>query len=127
MPATEQSQGGRTPHVRYAIVGAGFGGIGTAIRLERDLDEHDFLIFERSPEAGGCWWANQYPGAQCDIPSHLYSFSFEPNPNWTRSFAPQGVNGFPHGLIRQAVRKAGFFDGGVKTFLMLRHIKPTVV
>lgn len=78
-----------TPHVRVAILGAGFGGIGAAIRLERDLGERDYLILERHEEAGGTWWANTYPGAQCDIPSNLYSFSFAPNPDWHRAFAPQ--------------------------------------
>lgn len=77
-------------HVRYAILGTGFGGIGAAYRIQHDLGDRDLLIFERHPEAGGCWWANHYPGAQCDIPSDLYSLSFAPNPDWTRTYAPQG-------------------------------------
>ncbi|MDR3663981.1 MAG: NAD(P)/FAD-dependent oxidoreductase [Mycobacterium sp.] len=75
-------------HVTTAIIGAGFGGIGAAIRLKKTGD-HDFLVFERATEVGGTWQANTYPGAQCDIPSVLYSFSFAPNPNWTRLYPLQ--------------------------------------
>jgi cation diffusion facilitator CzcD-associated flavoprotein CzcO len=77
-----------TTHVRVAILGAGFGGLGAAIKLTQRGDD-DFLIFERSQGVGGTWWANTYPGCQCDIPSHLYSFSFAPNPNWTRTYPKQ--------------------------------------
>jgi cation diffusion facilitator CzcD-associated flavoprotein CzcO/acetyl esterase/lipase len=70
------------------IVGGGFGGIGMAIMLKRaGID--DFLILERSGDVGGVWRDNTYPGAACDVPSHLYSFSFEPNPAWSRRFASQ--------------------------------------
>jgi len=86
---TSSRNGTETRHVRVAILGAGFGGLGAAIRLERDLGERDVVIFERHSEVGGTWWANSYPGAQCDIPSHLYSLSFAPNPNWTRTFPLQ--------------------------------------
>jgi cation diffusion facilitator CzcD-associated flavoprotein CzcO len=74
--------------VRVAIVGAGFGGLGMAIRLRRaGID--DFVVFERDEDVGGTWWANTYPGCQCDIPSHLYSYSFAPNPEWTRTYPLQ--------------------------------------
>lgn len=75
-------------HVRIAIVGAGFGGLGLAYHLRRAGIE-DFAILERDSEVGGTWWANTYPGCQCDIPSHLYSFSFAPNPTWSRTYATQ--------------------------------------
>jgi cation diffusion facilitator CzcD-associated flavoprotein CzcO len=75
-------------HARIAIIGAGFGGLGTAIRLSQ-RGERDFLVFERESDVGGTWWANTYPGCQCDIPSHLYSFSFAPNPDWTRTYPKQ--------------------------------------
>jgi cation diffusion facilitator CzcD-associated flavoprotein CzcO len=75
-------------HVRIAIIGAGFGGLGTAIRLSQQ-GEQDFLVFERESDVGGTWWANTYPGCQCDVPSHLYSFSFAPNPDWTRTYPKQ--------------------------------------
>jgi cation diffusion facilitator CzcD-associated flavoprotein CzcO len=68
-----------------AIVGAGFGGLGMAIRLKQEGIE-DFVLLERGDDVGGTWWANSYPGAQCDVPSNLYSFSFAPNPDWTRSY-----------------------------------------
>ena len=77
-----------TDHVKVAIIGSGFGGLGMAIRLEQDGDD-DFVVFERAHEVGGTWRANTYPGAACDVPSRLYSFSFAPNPEWTRSFSPQ--------------------------------------
>ena len=67
------------------IVGAGFGGLGMAIRLKQEGIE-DFAVLERSDDVGGTWWANSYPGAQCDVPSNLYSFSFAPNPDWTRAY-----------------------------------------
>jgi cation diffusion facilitator CzcD-associated flavoprotein CzcO len=71
-----------------AIVGSGFGGIGLAIKLKQ-AKMNSFTIFEQANEVGGTWRDNTYPGAACDVPSHLYSFSFEPNPNWTKAFAPQ--------------------------------------
>jgi cation diffusion facilitator CzcD-associated flavoprotein CzcO len=69
-----------------AIIGAGFAGIGTAIQLKK-AGIHDFTIFERASEIGGTWRDNTYPGAACDVPSHVYSFSFEPNPNWSRVYS----------------------------------------
>ncbi|RQH07976.1 flavin-containing monooxygenase [Paraburkholderia dinghuensis] len=77
---------GETP--RIAIVGSGFAGIGMAIRLRR-MGIESFTVYEAAADLGGTWRDNAYPGAACDIPSHLYSFSFEPNPHWTRAFAPQ--------------------------------------
>ena len=70
------------------IVGTGFGGIGTAIELER-AGFTDFTILESADGPGGVWRDNTYPGAACDIPSPLYSFSFEPNPRWPKRFSPQ--------------------------------------
>ena len=67
-----------------AIVGAGFGGLGMAIRLKQEGT--DFVLIERGEDVGGTWWANSYPGCQCDIPSNLYSFSFARNPNWDRAY-----------------------------------------
>lgn len=70
------------------IIGSGFGGLGMAIAL-RKAGILDFLILEKQADVGGVWRDNRYPGAACDVPSHLYSFSFEPNPNWSRVFATQ--------------------------------------
>lgn len=70
------------------IIGAGFGGIGMAIALKK-AGAGNFLILEKAPDVGGVWRDNSYPGAACDVPSHLYSFSFAPNSDWTRVFATQ--------------------------------------
>lgn len=79
----------RTPRTpRIAIIGAGFGGIGMAVKLQK-AGFAEFTIFERGDGVGGTWRANTYPGAACDVPSHLYSFSFEQNPYWSRRFSPQ--------------------------------------
>jgi cation diffusion facilitator CzcD-associated flavoprotein CzcO len=75
-------------HHRIAIVGTGFSGIGMAIRLLRE-GETDFVLLERAEDIGGTWRDNTYPGCRCDVPSHLYSFSFAPNPNWSSTFSPQ--------------------------------------
>jgi cation diffusion facilitator CzcD-associated flavoprotein CzcO len=75
-------------HHRVAIVGSGFSGLGMAIRLLKD-GESDFVVLERAGEIGGTWRDNTYPGCRCDVPSHLYSFSFAPNPNWSSTFSPQ--------------------------------------
>ena len=73
---------------RVAVLGAGFGGLATAHRLD-GIGIDDVVIFERSDGVGGTWRANSYPGAACDVPSHLYSLSFAPNPNWSRTYATQ--------------------------------------
>ncbi len=70
------------------IIGTGFAGIGMAVALQRS-GRHDFLLLERAADVGGVWRDNTYPGAACDVPSHLYSFSFAPNPDWSRVFASQ--------------------------------------
>ena len=75
-------------HVRVAIIGAGFSGLGAGVRL-RQAGVADFLILERAAAVGGTWRDNTYPGCSCDIPSHLYSFSFAPNPGWAHSFSRQ--------------------------------------
>src|SRR4051794_32819873 len=85
---TQDETGGLPAHASVAIVGAGFGGLGMAIRLRQEGVE-DFVVLERDSDVGGTWWANTYPGCQCDIPSHLYSFSFAPNPDWHRTYARQ--------------------------------------
>ncbi|WP_415117322.1 flavin-containing monooxygenase [Paraburkholderia sp.] len=73
---------------RIAIVGSGFAGIGMAIRLQQ-IGITSFTIYEAASGVGGTWRDNTYPGAACDIPSHLYSFSFEANPSWSRAFSGQ--------------------------------------
>ncbi|MEV6496283.1 flavin-containing monooxygenase [Streptomyces prunicolor] len=71
-----------------AIIGTGFAGLGMAARLKR-AGFHDLTLFEKADDVGGCWRDNTYPGAACDVPSHLYSYSFAQNTAWSRRFAPQ--------------------------------------
>ena len=77
---------GRSP--RVAILGAGFAGICMAIQLKK-AGFQDFTLYEKAGGIGGTWRDNSYPGAACDVRSHLYSFSFEPNPDWSRTYATQ--------------------------------------
>ncbi|HEY4220326.1 MAG TPA: NAD(P)/FAD-dependent oxidoreductase, partial [Myxococcota bacterium] len=74
--------------MRIAIIGAGFGGIGAAIRLQQ-AGFDDVVVLERGDDVGGVWRDNTYPGCACDVQSHLYSFSFAPNPSWSRQYSPQ--------------------------------------
>src|SRR5689334_6518603 len=70
------------------IVGAGFSGLGMAIRL-KDSGRTDFVVVDRGAEVGGTWYQNTYPGCACDVPSRLYSFSFAQNPDWSRAYSAQ--------------------------------------
>lgn len=76
-----------TTHTPLLIIGTGFAGIGLAMKLKRRGDD-DFIIIERSDDVGGTWRDNRYPGAACDVPSHLYSYSFKLKSDWSRVFAP---------------------------------------
>ncbi|HEY2719570.1 MAG TPA: NAD(P)/FAD-dependent oxidoreductase [Solirubrobacteraceae bacterium] len=89
----------RTPSV--LIVGAGFGGIAAAIELKRHGFEQ-ITMLERAPEPGGTWYFNSYPGAACDVPSHLYSFSFAQRRDWSRLCSPQAEI---HDYLREVVRE----------------------
>ncbi|GAA0948995.1 NAD(P)/FAD-dependent oxidoreductase [Nonomuraea longicatena] len=70
------------------IIGAGFAGICMAIKL-KEAGYHDFVVLEKAPDLGGTWRDNTYPGCACDVPSHMYSYSFDLNPGWSRMFSPQ--------------------------------------
>src|SRR5215471_18878229 len=74
-------------HFEALIVGAGFGGIGAAIQLKR-LGIDDFVILDREDDLGGTWHVNHYPGLAVDVPSPTFSYRFEPNPYWSRMYAP---------------------------------------
>jgi cation diffusion facilitator CzcD-associated flavoprotein CzcO len=76
------------PELDVAIVGAGFGGLGMAIRLKQ-AGWQNFAVFEKADQIGGTWRDNSYPGCACDVPSHLYSFSFARNPDWSDTFSGQ--------------------------------------
>ncbi len=72
---------------RVVIIGAGMAGILTAIKLH-EAGYEDYVIYEKSDRLGGTWRDNTYPGIACDVPAHLYTYSFEPNPDWSQTFAP---------------------------------------
>jgi cation diffusion facilitator CzcD-associated flavoprotein CzcO len=97
------------PSPRIAILGAGAGGLCMAGRL-KDAGIDTFTIFEKSDGVGGTWRDNSYPGAACDVPSHLYSFSFAPKTDWSRKFAEQ-----PEIL--------GYFESLVERFDLGPHLR----
>lgn len=76
------------PDHQVVIVGAGFGGLCMAMRLQQ-AGEQRFVVLEKGADVGGTWRVNTYPGCACDVPSHLYSFSFEPRTDWSRMYSPQ--------------------------------------
>jgi cation diffusion facilitator CzcD-associated flavoprotein CzcO/acetyl esterase/lipase len=109
-PPDGPAQDAATHAVLEAIViGAGFGGICMGVALRR-AGVTDFLILERGDDLGGVWRDNTYPGAACDVPSHLYSFSFAPHPGWSSTFARQGEI---HAYLR----------GCAERFSLNRHIR----
>lgn len=85
------------------IVGAGFGGLGMAMRLKQQ-GQDDFVILERADDVGGAWRDNTYPGVACDVPSHLYSYSYMPKSDWSHIFAPGGEI---WDYLRDCARKSG--------------------
>lgn len=93
-------------HAFIAILGSGFSGLGAAVRLA-EAGHHDFTVLERGDEVGGTWRDNTYPGAACDVPSHLYSYSFALNPDWTRSFSSQPEI---QNYLRGVAQRAGVLD-----------------
>src|ERR671928_2178063 len=95
-----------------AIIGSGFSGLGTAIRLKQEGID-DFVVLERGDDVGGTWHWNTYPGCACDIPSHLYSFSFAPNPHWSQTYSTQPE-------IRDYLRRCAD-DFGVRPHIRFDH------
>jgi len=89
-----------------AVVGGGFGGVGAAVLLHR-AGYNEVTVFERGERVGGVWSHNTYPGAACDVPSHLYEFSFEPNPRWSRRYAPQAEI---QAYLEDVARRHGVLD-----------------
>jgi cation diffusion facilitator CzcD-associated flavoprotein CzcO len=87
VPETGPDQRPIPDAVDVAVVGSGFGGLAAAVALREA--GRDFVVLERGDDVGGTWRDNAYPGCACDVPSHLYSFSFAPNADWSRSFSPQ--------------------------------------
>ena len=76
-----------SPGPKFAVIGAGMSGILTAIKL-REAGFGDYTIYEKADRLGGTWRDNTYPGLSCDVPSHLYRYSFAPNPDWSHLFSP---------------------------------------
>jgi cation diffusion facilitator CzcD-associated flavoprotein CzcO len=103
---TRSAPRGLPGHVRVLVIGAGFGGLGMAIKLD-EAGEHDYAVCERGPDVGGTWRDNTYPGAACDVPSQLYSFSFALNPDWSRSFSPQEEI---QAYIQRVAERSGVLD-----------------
>ena len=92
-------------HVGALVIGSGFAGIAAAVRLQQA--GHTVAVVERGDDVGGTWRANSYPGCACDVPSHLYSLSFAPNPSWTRTFSPQPEI---HAYLQQVARDHGVYE-----------------
>jgi cation diffusion facilitator CzcD-associated flavoprotein CzcO len=95
--------------VSVVVVGAGFGGVAAAVELKKQGVE-DLVLLERGDRVGGVWRANTYPGLACDVPSHLYSFSFALNPRWTRRFSP-----------REDIQR--YLEDVARRFDVLRHVR----
>jgi len=107
---------------KVLIIGTGFAGLGMAIRLKQagfhargsgGVPQEELTVLERAGDVGGTWRDNTYPGAACDVPSHLYSFSFAPNPDWSRSFSPQAE-------IQEYLRRTAT-DFGVRPHIRFHH------
>ena len=93
--------GGTGRDLRFAVVGAGMAGILSAIQL-REAGFHDFTVYEKADRLGGTWRENTYPGISCDVPSHLYSYSFAPNPRWSHRFSPGAeIQAYFEGVARE--------------------------
>src|ERR1700712_2844252 len=106
VPLSDSQPDGLPQRVKVLVVGAGFAGLGTAIKLD-EAGETDFLVVDKGDTVGGTWRDNTYPGAACDVPSQLYSFSFAPNPDWSRSFSPQPEI---QAYLERTARESGVLD-----------------
>ncbi|SCO55607.1 related to monooxigenase [Fusarium fujikuroi] len=98
--STEQQQ--KSKHIRCTIIGAGVSGILMAYKLKSHLNDYvTFQIFEKSPDLGGTWFENKYPGCACDVPSHCYQYSFAPNPSWSKFYASSDeIQGYLKGVAK---------------------------
>lgn len=110
------SQDQRPSKPRIAIIGAGMSGIAAVVKL-RKAGYHDLTVFEKSEKVGGTWRANRYPGLSCDVPSHWYSFSFAPNPDWSHkySYGPEIQAYMEQTAAKFDVRSACRFNTSVET------------
>ncbi|KAF2117373.1 cyclohexanone monooxygenase [Lophiotrema nucula] len=97
-------------HLRVVCVGAGAAGLLLAYKMKMNFSNYELLCYEKNPEIGGTWYENRYPGCACDIPAHAYTYSFEPNPNWS-SFYAYGPE------IRQ------YFENFAKKYELMPHVQ----
>jgi cation diffusion facilitator CzcD-associated flavoprotein CzcO len=104
--ADRRSESSERRRLRIIIIGAGMAGVLSGIKL-REAGEHDFVIYEKAHAIGGTWRDNTYPGLACDVPSHVYTYSFEPNPDWT-SYYPPGPE--IRAYFERTARKYGVLD-----------------
>lgn len=120
-----------TRRTRVLIIGTGFSGLCAAIKL-KEQGEHDFVLLERATALGGTWRDNTYPGCACDVPAHLYSFSFELNPAWSHTYAPGSEiwtylercadkYDLRRHIVFQQTVKAADFDAQTSTWRVLTH------
>jgi cation diffusion facilitator CzcD-associated flavoprotein CzcO len=119
-------------HRRIGIIGAGPGGLCAGVRLKQ-AGFDDFAILEKAAGVGGTWWHNRYPGAACDVPSHLYSFSFEPKADWPRPYSPHDeIRAYmnmcadkyglrPHLRLNTAVQRAVWDDAAAVWKVLTEH------
>jgi cation diffusion facilitator CzcD-associated flavoprotein CzcO len=100
----------RSAEPRFVVIGAGMSGLLWGIRL-REAGFANFVLYEKGDRSGGTWRDNTYPGLCCDVPSHLYSYSFAPNPDWSRRFSPGGeIQAY-----FQSVARRFHLDGAIRT------------
>ena len=86
----------------FAVLGGGFAGVDSAIQIKKRFPKAHVVIFEKAPDFGGTWQWNSYPGCACDIPSHFYSLSYEPNPNWPLHYSKQpDIKEYIQGVARK--------------------------
>ena len=104
--STKTSSLGLVTTRSIAVVGGGFGGVSAAVMLHR-AGYDNVTVFERAARIGGVWHHNTYPGAACDVPSHLYEFSFAPNPSWSRRYARQAEI---QAYVEEVARRYGVLD-----------------
>lgn len=120
--ASMTANGGLPGRVTVLIVGAGPGGLCMGINLSQ-AGISDFLIVEKASGVGGTWWHNRYPGAECDVESHLYSFSFEQKPDWSKPYAGQAeiLEYIEHVAVKYEMLPYCRFGVEVKSAIWLEH------
>ncbi|TAQ91474.1 hypothetical protein B7494_g165 [Chlorociboria aeruginascens] len=96
--------------LKVRVIGAGYSGIYLGVRIPQRLRNIDLQVYEQNEVVGGTWWMNRYPGCACDVPSHSYQYSFDPNPNWSSLYAP-------------AEEICGYLQGIAEKYGVMRYVK----